>query len=129
MDAARVAAIPLFAGLSQDDLEVVARLASEQTVEAGATLTTEGDFGHALYAIESGTGEVTSDGQTLGSVGPGDVVGEVAVLASGRRTATVTATSPMQVLAVFKRDVWALERTTPEVASRLRDLLSAHLGT
>jgi hypothetical protein len=41
-------------------------------------------------------------------------------MASGRRTASVVATSPMRLVAFFKRDVWALEQQRPEVAERLR---------
>ena len=76
--------------------------------------------------IETGTADVLRDGQVVGTVGPGDVVGEIAVIAAGRRTATVVATSPMRLIAVFKRDVWALERSAPQVAERLRALLALH---
>jgi CRP-like cAMP-binding protein len=82
------------------------------------------DFGYALYAIERGTAEVSADGTRLRTLGPGEVFGEIALLASGRRTATVTATSPMQLIAFFKRDVWALEERSPEVATRLRALIA-----
>jgi CRP-like cAMP-binding protein len=64
----------------------------------------------------------------IASVGPGDVFGEIAVLASGRRTASVVATSPMRLLVLFKRDVWALERTAPEAARRLRAKVDEHAG-
>jgi CRP-like cAMP-binding protein len=128
MDPSRIQAVPLFATLSQDELETVARVATELEVEAGTALTTEGEFGHVMYCIEEGTADVSSEGTVVRSVGPGDVVGEIAVIASGRRTATVVATSPMRLISVFKRDVWALERTSPETAERLRDLLGAHLG-
>jgi CRP-like cAMP-binding protein len=78
--------------------------------------------------IETGTAAVSVNGGTrLREVGPGDVVGEVAVLASGRRTASVVATSPVRVLAWFKRDVWGLEAEAPEAARRLRDELDQRL--
>ena len=70
-----------------------------------ASFATEGEFGHALFAIESGTAEVSADGETRATLGPGDVFGEIAVMASGRRTASVVATSPMRLVAFFKRDV------------------------
>ena len=50
----------------------------------------------------------------------GSIVGEAAVLASGRRTASVVATSALKAIALFKRDVWRLEREAPEAARRLR---------
>ena len=81
-----------------------------------------------MYAIESGTAEVSSNGVPLRTLGPGDVFGEIAVIASGRRTATVVATSPMRLIALFKRDVWSLERESPEAAERLRALLADRLA-
>jgi CRP-like cAMP-binding protein len=88
----------------------------------------EGDFGHSLFLIESGTAEAMHEGAKIHDLGPGDVVGEVAVLASGRRTASVIATSPMQALAFFKPDVWRLEKEAPEAASRLRAAMEEHVG-
>ena len=120
--------MPLFAELPDGDVDRLSEVATEIELEAGAALTAEGEFGHALYIVESGTADVHRDGEVVGSVGPGDVVGEIAVLSSGRRTATVVATSPMRLIALFKRDVWVLERNAPVVAERLRGLLTQHLG-
>jgi CRP/FNR family cyclic AMP-dependent transcriptional regulator len=106
----RLAAVPLFADLPAAELAAVSAVADEVEVAEGSAVIVEGDFGHAVFAVESGTAEVISDGVTIRTVGPGDVVGEIAVLASGRRTASVVATSPMRLISLFKRDVWALER-------------------
>ena len=124
MEASRLAAISFFAGLDPDDLERIAEKASEADASEGEALATQGDFGYALYAIETGTADVTSEGRILRALGPGDVFGEIAVLVSGRRTASVVATSPMHLIAVFNRDVWALERECPGVADRLRALVA-----
>ena len=113
-----------FAGLDPADLERIAEKASEAEASEGEALATQGDFGYALYAIESGTAEVSTEGRVLRTLGPGDVFGEIAVLVSGRRTASVVATSPMHLIAVFNRDVWALERECPGVAERLRALVA-----
>ncbi len=127
MDRARIAAVPLFAELGDGDVDRLAEAATEVELEAGAPLTAEGEFGHALFVVEGGTADVLQEGKVIGSIGPGDVVGEIAVLASGRRTATVVATSPMTLIALFKRDVWVLERNAPAVADRLRELLTQRL--
>jgi CRP-like cAMP-binding protein len=129
MDTGRIAAIPFFADLPEPELEAVAAAAFALELEAGQTVALEGDFGHALFAVESGTADVSADGAKLGTVGPGDIVGEVAVLTSGRRTASVIATSPMCLVGLFKREVWALERTAPEVAGRLRAAVDEHLDS
>ena len=128
VDASRLAAIPLFADLSHGDLAAIGESAIEINADTGETLATQGDLGHAMFAIESGTGEVTANGKQLATLGPGDVFGEVAVVAAGIRMATVIATSPVRLIALLKRDVWALERRSPETAARLRELLVSRRG-
>jgi CRP/FNR family transcriptional regulator, cyclic AMP receptor protein len=86
-------------------------------------LTRQREFGHCLYAIEEGTADVMCDGEKLRTVSAGDIIGEIAVLAAGRRSATVVATSPMRLISFFKRDVWALEQEAPEASRLLRGLL------
>jgi CRP/FNR family transcriptional regulator, cyclic AMP receptor protein len=122
----RLASIPFFAGLPEEELETVARAATEVEFAAGRELITEGDLGHCLFVVEAGTAKVTSGGETRDEVGPGDVVGEIAVLSSGRRTASVVATTPVRALKWFKRDVWALEHSALESARRLRAALDGH---
>ena len=125
METSRLLAISLFADLAEGELAAIAATASELSAEKGQTLATEDDFGYALYAIEEGTAAVSADGVALDTLGPGDVFGEIAILASGRRTASVVATSPMRLIAWFKRDVWALEQSAPTAAERLRSLVAA----
>jgi CRP-like cAMP-binding protein len=129
METDRLAAIPLFSGLPTEELEAVAAVAGELELPADQVVMREGDFGHALFAVESGTADVIADGARIGAAGPGEVVGEIAVLASGCRTASVVATSPMRLISLFKRDVWALERTAPTAAERLRALIGEHTTT
>jgi CRP/FNR family transcriptional regulator, cyclic AMP receptor protein len=129
VDRARVAEISFFAGLSDSELDALARSAREVEFAEGEALTTQGDLGHCLYVIESGSGRVVADGGSAGEVGPGDVVGEIAVLASGRRTVSVVASEPVRALAWFKRDVWALEEDAPEAARRLRIAIDEHLAS
>lgn len=137
MERSRVAEIPLFADLPEDELAAVASVASEVEIPTGQALAAEGRIGHSLYAVESGTADVVIDGATVRTIGPGDVVGEIAVFASppdsaapaevaegGMRTASVVATSPMRLIGMFKRDVWALDRRAPIATERLRAMLA-----
>ena len=114
----------MFSGLPEAELAAIADAASEFEVGQGEEVATEGDFGHAMYAIESGTAEVRLDGKPARKLAPGDVFGEIAAISSGRRTASVVATSPMRLIALFKRDLWALERSAPEATERFRALIS-----
>jgi len=128
VDSTRLAAIPLFAELTLDERECVAEVCEQLEIEEGATLLREGDFGYAVFAIVDGTAEVIQDGDVLRTLGPGDVFGEIAVLSGGRRTATVVAKTPMEVITVFNRDLWRLERDVPEVAAALRTTIAARVG-
>src|SRR3954453_8069303 len=136
IERSRVAAIRVFADLPEDELAAIAGVASEVEIPSGQALAAEGRLGHSLFAVESGTADVVIDGATVRTVGPGDVVGEMAVLASppdpfeppevaegGLRTASVVATSPMRLITLFKRDVWALDRRAPFATQRLRAVL------
>jgi len=129
MDRERVALHPFLAGIPDEELDAVASAASEREFATGETLISEGDFGHSLFLVEEGTADVSIDGTSIGRVGPGDLIGEVAVLASGRRTASVVAASPIRAISFFKRDVWALERAAPEAARRLRAAIEEHAGS
>ena len=126
MDRSRIAAIPVFADLPEPDLAAIADVAYGIEVPAGQPLASEGDLGHALFAIESGTADVRIGEETVRTVKAGDLVGEVAVLSSGRRTASIVASSPLQVIALFKRDVWALDDRAPAAAQRVREKLDEH---
>ena len=136
MEPSRVAAIPFFSDLPEDELAAIAGAAFEIEIAPGQALASEGRIGHSLVAIESGTAEVVMEGATVRTVGAGDVVGELAVLAfppdpfaasevaeGGLRTASVVATSPMRLIGLFKRDVWALDRQAPVATRRLRAVL------
>jgi CRP-like cAMP-binding protein len=129
VDRSRVAPITVLSGCPDEELDAVARVASEREFAAGEPLMSEGDFGQSLFLIESGSADVLIEGKKVREVGPGEVLGEVAVLASGRRTASVIATSPVQVIAFFKPDVWHLERDAPEAARRLRAAMEEHVGS
>jgi CRP/FNR family cyclic AMP-dependent transcriptional regulator len=126
MDRSRVEPLSAMDGVPEEELDAVARVATEREFAEGETLMSQGDFGHSLFLIEDGTADVLTDEAKVGTVGPGDVVGEVAVLASGRRIASVIATSPVRAIALFKRDVWALESEAPEASQRLRAAIQQH---
>jgi CRP-like cAMP-binding protein len=128
VDAAKLDTIPLFAGLTLEQRASVAGACDELEVEDGTVLVHEGDFGHAVFAITSGTADVVHDGVVVNRLGPGDYFGEVAVMSGGRRSASVVATSPLRLVTIFNREIWRLEREAPEVAAVLREALSARVG-
>jgi CRP-like cAMP-binding protein len=127
MEPSRLAEIPLFASLERERLAEIAALASEVTADEGQTVAVQGDHGTALFAIEQGTVEVIADGERLASLGPGEVFGEIAVIAGGARVASVVATSPVRLIALLDRDVRALERRSPQTYAHLQDLMGRRL--
>jgi CRP/FNR family transcriptional regulator, cyclic AMP receptor protein len=121
MDPARLAHMPLFADLDDEQRAEVAACTREVTIEAGAALATEGDHAYELFVIEEGEADVHKGGELIRSLHPGDVVGEIGLLATGTRTATVVATTPMRLVAIFSREFKQIEERMPAIAQALRE--------
>jgi CRP-like cAMP-binding protein len=119
-DPARLAAMPLFEGLSSEEIETLTGWTEERHVSAGQSLVSEGAAGYVFFVIEEGTAGVEQHGEVLGELGPGDHFGEIAILDGGRRTASVVATSDMTILAMFGTEFRRLETELPQLADRIR---------
>jgi hypothetical protein len=107
---------PVLEPLPAIELEVVARTATEVRVVAGQVVIREGDAGDRYYVVADGTLEITRDGYVVRVVERGGGFGEVALLADVPRTATVTATTDCELLAIDR--VPFLQATTGHDASR-----------
>ena len=97
--------VPLFAGLDRKELELLAKLAKEQSYEAGATIVKAGAGGHGLYIIKEGNVSVVRDGKKVASFGPGQFFGEVSVLDGGPRTADVRADTDTVCLTLISWEI------------------------
>jgi CPA1 family monovalent cation:H+ antiporter len=120
MDPDRLKTIPLFSSLSDKALDTVSVFASETSVTTGKRLVHEGDYSYDLIVIESGTADVIKGGEAVGSLGPGDVFGEMGMLSGGKRSADVIATSSMRLITLSK---WDLKRISTEVGDQLQSLV------
>ncbi len=125
MDPERLRAIPLFSSLSEKALDTVSVFSSETSVSAGKRLVHEGDYSYDLIVIEAGTADVIKGGEVIGSLGPGDVFGEMGMLSGGKRTADVIATSTMRLITLSK---WDLKRISSEVSDQLQALVEQRQG-
>jgi CRP/FNR family transcriptional regulator, cyclic AMP receptor protein len=111
MNQERLQDVPFFSSLSKKDLAVVAQQTDELDVPAGKVLARQGDFGSEFFVIDSGTAEVTRDGERLAELGPGEFFGEMALLEEDRRVATVTATTPMTLIVMSRGSFRSLDRS------------------
>lgn len=122
-----LARVPLFAELDEDELRLVAAAMQERSFRAGESVTVEGAAGDGFFVVEAGEAEVSVDGEPRGTVGPGDHVGEIALLLGAGRTATVRATSELRCLALAPLDFRELVEGNPTIAWKLLGSLTDRL--
>ena len=117
--------VPFFSSLSKRDLTTVAQQMEEIDIPEGKELVREGDFGHEFFLIVDGTAEVVRGGERIAERGPGDFFGEMALLDEERRTATVTATSPMRALVMTRQSFRALDQSAPGIHATVAEAIEA----
>ncbi len=92
--------IPLFERCSKRDLAFIAEVGEERHVEADTVLIREGDRGTEFFVVVDGVLAISRKGRRRATVGPGDYVGEMALLSNTPRNATVKALTPSQLLVI-----------------------------
>lgn len=119
--------IPLFSRLNRSDLELLGKLTDEMEVPAGRVLMREGESGSEMFIIASGHVRVDHDGETLAELGPGDWLGEMAILSEGTRTATATTNEPTRAFVVAHREFHSLMDKMPSVRAAVLDCVAERL--
>jgi CRP/FNR family transcriptional regulator, cyclic AMP receptor protein len=114
--------VPLFSDLEHKELEQIAGSMKQRTFGSGDTVAAEGEQGVGFFVIESGIATVSVGGEERRTLKPGDYFGEVALIAGGDRTATVTADSE---LVCWGLTSWAFRPLVEENASIAWKLLEA----
>jgi len=122
VDATRIAPFLSFADPPAEELDELAAVMSEVEVDAGTTVLTVDSYGTAVYFIEQGNADVLDDGKETTALGPGDTFGEIGLLLTGQRTATVVARTPMRLLSLSGQDFDRIRARVPEVERSLRRL-------
>lgn len=126
-------AVPLFAELDEGELERFSRVAVPRNFPEGTRVFHEGDRSDACYLVRSGTFRVTRehpDGRaiTLATLGPGDLVGELAMLDGEVRSASVeTLGGEGELLALPAKDVRALLTRHPDITVKMVAALTRRL--
>jgi CRP-like cAMP-binding protein len=125
----------LFEGLSAEQLRSVAGLCRGRSFRSGEIITTQGERGDELFVVSQGFVEVTltdSDGgepRTVVQLGPGQIVGEMALVDQGPRSATVRALSDGALLQALPREAFLhLCQTEPQLGYLVMRNMAADLS-
>ena len=123
METSRIAAFPVFADLPEAELDELAGAVHELAVAERSTVVTVDDYGDAVYLVEEGTADVMNErGETTQTLTAGDTFGEIGLLLTGQRTATVVARSPLKLLSLSGADFERIRSRVPELEQTLRRL-------
>ncbi len=116
--------VPLFAGCSKRELSEICTLVDELSLPQGTTLISEGKQGHEFFVLVDGKVDVRRKGQKSKSMADGGFFGEMALVSSRPRNATVTATSPVRVLVIHEQAFRGLMRAVPSIQLKVLQTLA-----
>ncbi len=116
--------IPLFAGLSGSAIERLGQLTEEVDLSAGRVLMRQGEPGREMFVMVRGRASVERDGTRLAELSDGDIIGEIALVDGGLRTATVTLTEDSRLLNLARHDFHTVMDEFPEVAIQVLTTLA-----
>ena len=119
---------PLFDGLSRKELTELAQVSEDLEIEPGKVLCKEGEIGHEFFVIVDGDVKVTRKGRRVATRSSGDFVGEIALLEELRRTATVTAETPVRLFVLTRKDFRHLLDQKPGVERKVLRALARRLA-
>lgn len=120
--------VPLFADCSKAELRTLAKSADEIDLREGTVMTREGRPGREFFVLIEGTARVSRDGRKLAELKGGDWFGEIALITNRPRTATVTATSAVDVLVITDRRFRSVVETMPTIALKVLSSVGDRLG-
>ncbi len=121
--------VPLFQGLSGEELYPVAEIATVESVEPGATVVSQGDASDDLYVVAEGEVAVIKDGETIGEMGAGKAFGELGVLDGAPRAATIRAKVACRLLRIPRVELEGLLDESPELAKGIIRTLLGYVRT
>ena len=115
----RLKEISIFSELSKKELRHVSKLMTEIDVKEGRALTREGEVGREFMIIIEGEAVVRRGGRKIASLGPGDFLGELAVLSGAPRTADVIAATDMTLETLNRREFMSLLDESGAIAKKI----------
>src|SRR6476620_9498779 len=127
MNPNRLRDIEMFRHLSKSELERLAGWFQAYSIPEGDLLVREGASAQEFFLIEEGEAAVLEDGERIAMLGAGDFFGEIGLVETGRRTASVVATTPMDVLVMYRDEFEQMKKELPTVADRVQAAIRARL--
>lgn len=124
--ASQLKEIPLFAGMTDDKLEIIASRSLHIGAHPGIFLAHQGEAGFEFFAIVSGDAEVRVGDETIAKLSAGDVFGELALMSGGRIAADVVATSVMSLITMMGWDFRQTTKDFPIIETRLQELADSY---
>ena len=125
--AERLASVGFFEGFTQKELSRVGELVEEVDAEPGAVLMEQGRPGLECFVVADGEAGVYVNGQWVAKIGPGEMVGEMALIDRKPRSATVKAVTPMKLLSLDSKRFRTLLDEMPKASRALMEKLSERL--
>jgi CRP/FNR family cyclic AMP-dependent transcriptional regulator len=124
----KLAAYPTFADCSKGDVEALVEAGATFALPAGWPLVQEGIPADSCYVLVEGSALVFHQREQIAELGPGDLVGEMALLGGGQRRATVTSSSRVTGLRVDNTALEPVLAKHPALAAAFRAVYAAHGG-
>lgn len=127
-----LASVPIFSGLGERELDLLLEVTTTRRLKAKDVLFRKGDAGNQLYAVLRGRLKILAAGADGKEVmfrinGPGEVIGEIALMDSNPRSATVVAIEACELLTLHRRDLIPFLEKHPKVTIELAGILAGRL--
>jgi CRP-like cAMP-binding protein len=119
--------LSFFEGFDDSELDRVADLADEVDADSGAVLTEQGKPGQECFIILDGQANVYVGGEHINTLGPGSIVGEMALLSNKPRSATVIAETPMRLISLDTSKFRTVLDEMPKAGRAVMSLLEERL--
>jgi CRP-like cAMP-binding protein len=120
--------VPLFSQCSKRELAEVAAVADEIDLREGKELTRQGRPGREFFVLIEGEADVRKNGRKIATMKGGDFFGEIALVSSKPRTATVVATTPVRVLVLTERSFKRLLERSPSIQLKVLQALAERIS-
>jgi CRP/FNR family transcriptional regulator, cyclic AMP receptor protein len=123
MDADRLKKFDLFESLPDEELERIAGVVDEVSIDEGEDLVRAGTEPYQLFAIEEGEVEVQRDGDAIATIGEGEVVGERGIVKRGLRNASAVAKGRVTAIYLTQDQMRKLRRDHPHLEEKLNAIV------